>query len=90
MKRHYRLEDELCPCLYYIFTRCNNRRCVSRRKFDEADIQQAFELLQVVGLAAFASQRANALSGSQRQHVGIARALMQQPALLLADKPTSR
>lgn len=51
-----------------------------RRKFDEADIQQAFELLQVVGLAAFASQRADALSGGQRQRVGIARALMAHAA----------
>lgn len=62
---------------------------ISLLMYPQSVKREALEVLERVGLASHAHQRADTLSGGQQQRVAIARALMQHPKILLADEPVA-
>lgn len=59
------------------------------RKFPQEDVDRAYGFLKRVKLDHYVNKRCDQLSGGERQRVGVVRALMQEPQILLADEPTA-
>ncbi len=57
--------------------------------YSDGVLADAYKCLDTVGIASYANERADSLSGGQQQRVAIARSLMQNPKLLLADEPVA-
>ncbi|MDA9460880.1 phosphonate ABC transporter ATP-binding protein [Enterococcus mundtii] len=87
--QHYNLVSRLTAVENVLHGRLGYKSAVkgSIGVYNEEEKQEAFDLLEKVGLSEFAYTRCDELSGGQKQRVGIARALMQRPALILCDEP---
>lgn len=58
-------------------------------RFSKNDVEMAYKQLERVGITDQANKRADELSGGQQQRVSIARAMMQNPKIILADEPVA-
>ena len=87
--QHYNLVDRLSVVENVLHGRLGHKSTVSGMvgAFSEKEKENAFAILDKLGLTEQAYKRCDELSGGQKQRVGIARSIMQDPRLILCDEP---
>lgn len=87
--QHYNLVDRLSVIENVLHGRLGHKSMISGvvGHYSEAEKENAFYVLEMLGLTEQAYKRCDELSGGQKQRVGIARSIMQEPKLILCDEP---
>lgn len=87
--QHYNLVDRLSVIENVLHGTLGKKSTLSGMAghYTEKEKEMAFEILRELGLGDQVYKRCDELSGGQKQRVGIARAIMQQPKMILCDEP---
>jgi len=87
--QHYNLVDRLSVIENVLHGRLGHKSAISGvvGHYSEKEKENAFSILEKLGLTEQAYKRCDELSGGQKQRVGIARSIMQEPRLILCDEP---